>query len=265
MGPLSFAKAWVTDDGATELLNESVWIFLFSRHPLALTLAVGTVVLQWMILRAFTIHTELQVFSVACDSAGFPVCEGWEMSFGTCVISFIILLGWTVSDMMKGLHLALASCLFPNNFERRFRFLFVACCAGGVGVGTLITSYVHILEAATSDLDALMNVVGILYVMDIDEAIFASLAKLAPHWHQRLLKEIAEEYSSLKNGGPDGSSGSDDTATPKQESAVIRMKSSVQTEPQESTMPSAAANQPRSNDTSPLQKKAEGMGESLAI
>ena len=44
--------------------------------------------------------------------------------------------------------------------------------------------------------------VGILYVMDVDEALFRVLGKVAPHWHTRMCQEVDDHFrEGFKPGG----------------------------------------------------------------
>ena len=207
---VQFLRAWVSDDPPDQLLGDSMWVFLLSRRFLPMTLALATVALQWLILRAFVIHTDIELYSSGCDDNGNPVCTEWELSVGTLALVCCILGGWTMADIAMGGQLLVASLLGvrrQNNnsnhhwsVAHRFQLFLAGLVALGIGNGTLWSALFHILDNSTSDLDALLNVVGILYVMDIDEALFSSLSRLAPHWHARMLKEIQDDFPQGLNG-----------------------------------------------------------------
>lgn len=200
MGCLSFLKAWTKDDTPHGLMDDSIWVYLFSNNPIAFFLAAATLTMQGLVLRAFSVHSEVVLYTVECDEDIVePYCKLFELNVWTSVVCFFILLSWTVGDIMIGIRLVFGSCLFPNRCHRRFWLLVIGFCIAGVGVSTLVVAFRVILEQVTSDLEAFYNVVGILYVMDIDEAVFRSLVKLSPHWHERILSDVESEFGRASN------------------------------------------------------------------
>ena len=167
---------------------------------MAMTMAWATVALQWMILRSFLIHTDVRLFSTSCTDGGEPICEPWELNQGTIALVFIILLGWTLADMMTGCHFVIAAFQFRNPTLKRVQLLLAGMVAVSLGSGTLFSAFLHIMDDSTSDLEALLNVVGILYVMEFDDTIFKALRRLAPHWYRRMMDDISREFPSGLNG-----------------------------------------------------------------
>ena len=245
----SFLRAWVSDDTPADLLGESAWVYLLSRNYIASFFGVDTVVMQWMILRAFAIHSEINLFATNCNDDGMPICKGWEMSLGTILLVDFILLFWTLADIMTGLQFLISAVMFHNPFHKRFRLFLTGLVALTVPTGTYIYAFRNIYYGATSDLEALFNVVGILYVMDIDEAVYASIWKLAPHWHKRQLENMRNEYVLGLNGKGGSEEEEEVNGQGSDDKVSIRTKTLIRDEETAETTPTARR-PPRPNSLS---------------
>ena len=209
---IGYIRKWISDDTPPALLGESMWMLLLSNNPFALIMALLTVVLQWMILRAYAIHTTVVIFQPVCNNSGIieQECEEWEFSLGTELILILVLLGWTVADIMTGIHFLAGVCLVWDKplsatnsgtpLLTRMRLFLAGTVSFMVGMSTFWGAYFRTMDGAHSDLDALLNAVAILYVMDTDEAVFKSISCLAPHWHACLVNDIKEEFTLGMNG-----------------------------------------------------------------
>ena len=49
-----------------------------------------------------------------------------------------------------------------------------------------------------SNTDPLMNIVGILYILDVDESAFGFARGAAPQWHDEIVDEIVKELDGSK-------------------------------------------------------------------
>lgn len=61
---------------------------------------------------------------------------------------------------------------------------------------TLAVAGWYTWSTSLTDSELLINIVGILYVMDVDEKAFEFASGLFPAWHASVLQKIQDEYPS---------------------------------------------------------------------
>lgn len=178
-----------------EQLEDTVYIYLLSENPWAFGIACTFAALQATVLAVFWYYRKED--------------EEWEKEdtttpFGKALM-FLILFVFTWPDITRGLQLASCVreswCPFPfccRGFGwiwSNFRVWFAGMVVANLANMTLWTAGVYTWSTGASDTELLMNIVAILYVMDMDENAHGLVQNLCPLWHIEVIEDIKNKYT----------------------------------------------------------------------
>ena len=210
-----------------ELLHGSCYVFLLSKNIWAMLIGVLICFLQISVLVTVAFHGEKDEetcqFQCEINQDGDPVSvlqTDQATDFGRAVM-MLVLWAFTWPELSLGLQLAAKAWLeksWDHHRERvgsdrkcckhvflcmewywsRHKLCIVGLIVASLGTLTLFIAGWYTWSTSLTDSELAVNIVGILYIMDVDEKAFQLASGAFPTWHTKILQSIRDEYPSAE-------------------------------------------------------------------
>lgn len=195
-GYFNFKSCWDREEERNPLSvysEDSVYCLIFSSHPLAWCIFVGTATVQALAFNIFLIRSNFNdsdstwnyTFrcpgnsnSIQCSNDSSKTVLGW-------IMFSVLVLGFLGSDFIDGLlQLRKAAAIQSARlFFSGWTLFFLTALA-------LFTSVIYNVAVAESDLDLITNTVFLLFINDFDEQVLKILESMVPYWMGKRYVEI---------------------------------------------------------------------------
>jgi len=188
--------------------KDSVYSYIVTEKPLGWLTAFGTLGIQVGILVFFILASEADDLqddnidieftwkcprdSEVCDDRANLTKVGW-------VVFVVLMIAFLAKDFVNGGKLIYHSSKMRHNLESRIRYFIGGTSLFSITLFALYVSTVYNSAIATSNTAMIVNSVVVLFVMEIDEKIFAALNAINDKWtkHAAESEELERQRAQI--------------------------------------------------------------------